>query len=689
MKCTLIIAEKPTAAERLAKALDKKGTPTKRKENGVPYFIAERDRKLIVVSALGHLYTVGQREERKSRYPVFDFAWHPRYLVEKGAQRSKAWIAAISKLASDADVFIDACDYDLEGSLIGYNILHYACGQAAAAKRMKYSTLTKAELEGAYEHLSPALDFALIQAGQTRHELDWLYGINLSRALTSAIKRAKRNYATLSTGRVQGPTLRFLTLRENSIACFVPTPYWAVRARVEIQGKLYEADYEKKATSTKAEAEAIVATCAGKLGHVSEKSQQTFRQAPPVPFDLGTLQNEAYRFFGYTPKQTVNLAERLYLDALISYPRTGSQKLPPTIGYRSILTGVSRDSVYGTLASKLLTLDTLKPREGKKDDPAHPAIHPTGNRPERRLTASERKMRDMIVRRFMAGFGQSAVKQTVRLEISVNDYRFFLSGREVLKQGWMHFYKPYVHFDEVPPPDAEKGDEVRIRAVLCEEKFAKPPTRYNPSSLLKKMEKEDIGTKATRGDIIQTLYDRKYITGGSIKVTELGQCIIEILRKYSPTIISVELTREIEEKMQNIQTHGEKRENIIAHAISHLRPLLKELKNHEEAIGDALSTALRKARLHERTIGNCPTCKTGKLTILRSRKTGKRFVGCSNYFENSCQTSFPLPQTGTLKPTGRTCVSCGWPTLLVFRKRRRPWTLCINPACPKKERKER
>jgi DNA topoisomerase-1 len=251
VKCTLIIAEKPTTAERIAQALDNKNKPEVHKERSVPYFVAERDRKIVVVPALGHLYTVAQAEGRKSRYPAFNFRWVPRYMVEKGAQRTKIWIETISQLAKNANVFIDACDYDIEGSLIGYSILNYACGKADAAKRMKYSTLTKAELEHAYEHPSPTLDFNLIEAGKARHEVDWLYGINLSRVLTSAVKKASGRYATLSTGRVQGPTLRFLVKREYSIACFVPTPYWTIKAQIKIKGKVYEAGYGKKIIESK------------------------------------------------------------------------------------------------------------------------------------------------------------------------------------------------------------------------------------------------------------------------------------------------------------------------------------------------------------------------------------------------------------------------------------------------------
>jgi len=688
-KYTLIVAEKPVSAERIAKALDKKNKPKKHKERSVPYFVAERDRKIIVVSALGHLYTVTQGKGRKTCYPVFDFKWSPRYLVEKGSQYTKIWIETISKLALNADVFIDACDYDIEGSLIGYSILNYACDKTDVAKRMKYSTLTKAELEQAYLHPSPTLDFNLINAGKTRHEIDWLYGINLSRALTYAIKRASGRYATLSTGRVQGPTLRFLVLRENSIACFIPTPYWTIKALVELLGEFYEAEYEKKPIENKTEADKIVEVCKGKTSKVTKIEEKTYRQHPPVPFDLGNLQSEAYHLFGFNPRRTTNLAERLYLDALISYPRTSSQKLPPTINYKSILDGLSRNLTYQKLVSELLRSEKLKPKEGEKEDPAHPAIYPTGNMPERKLTTSEQKLWDLIVRCFMAVFGEPATKQIIKAEIDVNGYRFFLSGRKILREGWIRFYKPYFRSDEVLLPDIKEGEKVRVEKVIREDKFTKPPPRYNPSSLLKKMEKEGIGTKATRADIIQTLYDRKYVTEENIKVTELGQDVTEILQKHAPTIVSVKLTQELEEKMQRIQKNEEKRENVLAEAINCLKPVLEELESQEKIIGQALSEALRQSKLQERIIGDCPTCETGKLVIIRSRKTGKRFVGCTNYFHSRCKTSFPLPQHGIVKPTGRICPVCGWPTVIVFKRGKRPWRLCLNSACPKKEERKK
>jgi len=187
----------------------------------MPYYVAHRDKKLVVAPALGHLYTVSHQNGGRNYYPVFSFRWVPRYVVEKNAKQTETWIKIISKLAENAQEFMNACDCDIEGSLIGYCILKYACGNKEDnAKRMKFSTLTKDELEKAYEEPLAHLDFSLIEAGRTRHEVDWLYGVNFSRALTLSAKRWSGKYKTLSTGRVQGPTLKFLAeSEEDPIFC--------------------------------------------------------------------------------------------------------------------------------------------------------------------------------------------------------------------------------------------------------------------------------------------------------------------------------------------------------------------------------------------------------------------------------------------------------------------------------------
>jgi len=687
---TLIITEKPDAAKHIATALDTNQNPKKHTLNNVPYYTAQRDKPLTIVPALGHLYTITTETKNRNQYPVFTYKWTPHYQAEKNAQHTKTWLETITKLAENADEFIDACDYDTEGSLIGYNILKHACNNKhQTAKRMKYSTLTQNELQQAYTNPQPHLDFQQIEAGLTRHEVDWLYGINLTRALTTAAKQHSGQYNTLSTGRVQGPTLKFLATREKTIKTFIPTPYWTIKAQLDINGQPFEAPYEKETIQTKEEANNILNDCKQKDGLVEKISVKQFQQPPPYPFDLGTLQTEAYRLFGYTPKQTANTAQHLYLNALISYPRTNSQKLPPTINYQTILQNLNKNPQYKQLTAELLAKPQITPNQGPEQDPAHPAIYPTGNQPEKTLTNPEKNILGLITRRFLSTFAEPATKQTIKATISINQHHFYLIGKQTLKQGWQHYYEPYVRSTEIILPPIKEGQLVTVKKIILEDKFTKPPPRYSPASILKKMEQQQIGTKATRADIIQTLYNRKYTRNERITVTDLGFEVLTTLEKHCPTIVSIKLTRQLEEKMNRIQLNSEKRENVLADTVKTLKPALERLKENEKTIGEQLSNALRKSKLEERTIGTCPICRTGTLIILYSRKTGKRFAGCTSYFKGTCKASFPLPQKGILKPLNRNCQKCGWSMIHVKTIGKRSWTLCLNPACPLKEERRK
>jgi DNA topoisomerase-1 len=383
--------------------------------------------------------------------------------------------------------------------------------------------------------------------------------------------------------------------------------------------------------------------------------------------------------------RTSSIAQRLYLDALISYPRTSSQKLPPAIGYKAVLAKLAKMPAYGKQAAELLCKSVLKPNEGEKADPAHPAIYPTGNMPENPIGTSEIKIFDLIIRRFMAIFDEPAIRQNIKVTVSVNGNRFHLNEVRTLSEGWLRFYKPYVQLKDVTLPTLTEGQKITVKGVFVKNNFTKPPVRYNPQSLLLKMEKEEIGTKATRAAIIQTLYDRKYLGGNeSLVFSDLGFEVIEILAKYCPTVVSPEFTRKLEEKMNEIQRGNETKEAVLQNAVEALKPTLLALKENETVIGLHLSQALKKAWLDERTVGACPKCAGGKLVILSSKKTGKRFVGCTNYFEDKCNATFPLPQNGSVKPINITCKTCGFPMLAVLLKKKRPWKLCLNPNCPTK-----
>jgi DNA topoisomerase-1 len=689
-KYTLIVTEKPDAASRIAIALDNLGKPKRFMEKGVPYYEVQREKRIVVVPAIGHLYTVTSDVKGHGRYPVFGFRWVPRHEAEKEAKRTKVWLQVISKLAKEADVFIDACDYDIEGSIIGYCILKYACySRENQAKRMRYSTLTKEELEKSYDAVLPHLDFELIEAGLARHEIDWLYGINLSRALTYSVKKTSGKYALLSTGRVQGPTLKFLATRERNIGCFVPVPYWSIKAKIKINNLIFEAEYKEKIIEVKREAESIVDACKQKLGIIAGVEQKKFNQPPPVPFDLGALQAEAYRFFGYAPIRTLSIAQRLYLNALISYPRTSSQKLPPKIGYESILKNLAKMREYTKLAGELLSKPELKPNEGPKQDPAHPAIYPTGKLPDKQLLGPEKNIWNLIVRRFLAVFGEPAIRQIVKATIIIDGEQFFIGGRQTLEEGWLHFYEPFIRLQEAPLPVLHEGQMVKVEKIILEDKFSKPPARFNPSSLLKKMEQGNIGTKATRAGIIQTLYDREYIHEERITVSDLGFEVIDVLRKHCPSVVAIDFTRQLEEKMSQIQQGNEKREKIIQEAIEVLKIVTTNLKDKEQEIGEQLSRAVNRTKKSDKKIGPCPTCKNGTLLIVQSKKTKKRFVGCTNYFKGICKTAFPLPQRGVAHPSDKPCKECGWNTVQILNKGKSPLNLCLNPQCSLKPKERK
>jgi DNA topoisomerase-1 len=679
----MVITEKPTAAKRIAHALDENKAPTEVKKRGASYYDCKRGNDdLIVVYALGHLFELKQTVKGWT-YPRMETSWVPRYEVEKKATQTKPIINLIQKLAKDVDSFIVATDYDIEGSLIGYLTLKHACkADPEKAQRMFFSTLTDTEIQGAYERVSDNLDFPMISAGQVRHKVDWLYGINLTRALTLAVKNTAGWFKIISTGRVQGPTLSYVAERERQINLFVPEPFWVIHAKTIHNDMEVELEYSKKRIDTKDEADTIVMALDGQTANVKTINQRTTSQPPHPPFNLSTLQSEAYRHFGFKPSRTLAIAQSLYLDAIISYPRTSSEKLPQTLDLKEILNGLAKMKDYASMAKQVLKSGDLSPVQGKKSDPAHPAIHPTGAKATKRLTPSEKKLYDLIVRRFLALFREPTVKEHLRADIAYDDHLLYLRGLRILKPGWMEFYGPYSKTNERELPDISEGEPLLLSSVINEERYTQPPARFNPASLLKLLERENLGTKATRARIVDSIKSRGYTLNDRFELSTLGYALFETLGKYMPGILSPDLTRVLEKEMDDIQQEKTDREDVLRRAKDSLLELLEEFRSREEEIGNELVTGLQRYWRSKEEFGECPKCKEGTLRVIRSSKTGKRFLGCSNYREGKCDQTFPLPQKGELSPLDTLCPHCGYQMFQVTSGRRK-WETCINwTKCP-------
>lgn len=680
MPYTLIISEKPSAAGKIASALA--GTEVKKLtgKSGVAYFKLERGGKqIVVVPAVGHLYALFEKKSTGMwAYPTFDVEWRPTY-TNKTNYWAKKYFENIESLVSGANEFVSATDYDREGSVIAYNILRFIC-KVKDARRMKFSTLTKGDLIEAYDQASPHLDFPQVEAGLARHNLDWLWGINTSRALTLALRTAG-GYETLSTGRVQGPTLRILAEREAEIQKFVPEPFWELELSGNLNGKEIIALHEKGKFWKKNEAESCLAVSKGKAS-IDAVERKEYKQKPPVPFDLTTLQRDAYNIFKYSPKQTLDYAQVLYEKALISYPRTSSQKLPAKIGYKSILEQLGTQPGYRDLCNRLLKSKKLVPNEGKKEDPAHPAIYPTGSKPVG-LNEQQRKVYDLIVRRFLATFGNDATRESLRIVILSGKERYAADGVRTLETGWMEYYGPYARLKETLLPEAKKGDAVDVKKIDLNQRETQPPKRFSQASILKEMESKNLGTKATRAGILQTLYDRGYIQEKVIEVTELGKSVISSLDKNCPEIVSVELTESFENQMEQINEGKLKSDDVVAQAKTTLSKILTDFKKKEKEIGKELINGVRKHMKEQSTIGKC---NCGGMLEIRFSRGGKRFVGCTGY--PKCTQTYSMPHTGKVVIMKKQCDKCGLNIVSVRQPRKRPWQLCVKCGFVNKIKKD-
>jgi len=666
----LIITEKPQAALKIASAL---GNAKKYTDDGVSFYELERNgEKILVASAVGHLFNLTYVAGQKG-WPIFNLEWEPSYERKKSAF-TKKYYNVIKKLAKRAKEYIVATDYDTEGEVIGWNVLRFICKQKNA-KRMKYSTLTKAELEKSFDSPLKELDWGNAYAGETRHFVDWLYGINLSRALMSAIKTSG-SFKILSIGRVQGPALKIIVDKEREIDAFKSEPYWQVLAiHKDIEFRHPEDIFKKEELE--------------KFKNIREAEAETKKTEeslpPPVPFDLTTLQREAYRWHKINPAETLKIAQKLYLDGLISYPRTSSQKIPEAIEPKKILKALEKQFPEAKEAKRSV------PIEGEKSDPAHPSIYPTGDHAE--LEEHEEKLYNLIAKRFISAFSKDAITANKRVTLTATTdkkIKFRASGLKVLEKGWTKVYPAMLEESELP----DLKGKVKIDEIKILDKETQPPKRYTPASLITILEKKNLGTKATRSSIIETLFDRGYLDGNSIKATPLGLILIEALEKHSPIIIDENLTRELEQEMEEVHENKnkeKKEQEIIEKVKAVITNISKEFKVKEKEIGQDLLKGIEVQR-HEQqeanTLNQCPTCKKGNLRIMYNRASRRYFVACSAYPE--CKQTYTLPPNSLMKKSENICESCKWPKLLAIRKAKRPWELCFNPECEivKKQRAE-
>ena len=662
MSKTLVIAEKPSVGRDLARVLP---GPFAKQEG----WLEGPDH--VITWAVGHLVQLAEPDEYEAKYkrwrmPDLPIVPSKFKLVVRDERSRKQMSVVTSQLGrEDVEMVVNACDAGREGELI----FAYLFEKAKASKpvqRLWLNSMTTAAMKSAFESLRPASDYALLeQAARSRSEADWIVGMNATRAASIRLKSSFDG--AVSLGRVQTPTLTIVARREEEIKAFVPEPYWLVDATFQAdpldgadsepadgdgvageggvagedgtRARVYEGRFHmgaKPRLATEAEALAIVEACQGKPGTITKLDKKEQRERAPMLYDLTSLQRDANTRYGFSARRTLAAAQRLYEEhKALTYPRTNSRYLTTDmveeIKPTAELVGAQKE--YAKASAYVTGLDVLPLARVVNNEKVtdHHAIIPTkAEHAVDRMGDDDKRVYDMVVRRFLAVFHPEAVFENTRVETTVlpaggdaGGSVFRTRGKLLLVAGWRGVYgqmpseaKSAAEEDEGTDqqlPKLAHGEQVQTLEIASDRKETKPPRRYSDASLLGAMETagklvddeetreamkdSGIGTPATRAAIIERLIQVGYIEreARSLVATDKGLNVIRLLGEHALT--SPDMTGEWEHRLDKIERGEDSREKFMSDIAGFAEMTVKELDEK-----------LKDVRIPRANLGPCPIC---------------------------------------------------------------------------------
>ena len=592
--------------------------------------------------------------------------------------KEKDIIRSLKNLAKKASSICIATDFDREGELIGSDAL--SCikqvNDEAPVSRARYSAFTKEEIAHAFSNLAE-LDENLAAAGESRQDIALIRGAALTRYLT-LVKFA--GYGNVrSSGRVQTPTLALIVARERERLAFVPEDYWVIRGAFGEGDNEFEAPHATARFKTEKAAMLAMSHIEGaKTALVAniEKKKRTVR--PPAPFNTTSLMAAAAAE-GLSPARTMRIAESLYMDGYISYPRVDNTVYPSSLNLAEVVRTLSGNPAYAPYCNQLLSKGKLTATRGNKEETDHPPIYPTAKATPDDLPAAEYKLYNLVARRFLATLSDAAIVEGTKVTLEVpgegsgEREPFAARGDVTVKPGFRAIY-PYGLKKDEQLPTLTEGETIAFRGATCQKKQTEPPARYSQGKLIQEMEKLGLGTKSTRHSIIERLYAVKYILNDPIEPSQLGMAVIDALDAYAPHITHPQMTAELEDGMSSIAAGKTTKEEVVRSSRDLLAQELDALLPVREQVKEALADAVAA----DAYVGVCPKC--GKdLQIRASSKTKSMFIGCSGWPE--CDITYPLPK-GKIEAQEEVCPTCGMPQVKVTAFRSKPHVKCIDPSCP-------
>ena len=666
----LVICEKNIAARRIAYILS--GGKSKSTRLGkIPVYEFIKDSETWkIVGLRGHIINLD--------FPDSFNKWNtvpPIELIEikpckKVSEKSIA--AALKSLVDKNPFLIVATDFDREGELIGVEILDLIKSynkEINQVKRAKFSAITNYEIKSAFDKLVE-VDYNLSNAGESRQVIDLIWGAVLTRFISLTSHRLGKEF--LSIGRVQSPTLAILVEREKEIKNFEPKTFWKIIATLKKE-KPFNATHKEGQFWDEEQVKEIfnkIKSC--KEATIKNVDKKLLKEFPPAPFNTTTFL-ESTSYLGFSATKAMSIAEELYMSGLISYPRTDNTVYPNSLNIKGILKKLS-DSQFSKEANEVINNGRPYPTRGKKQTTDHPPIHPVGVPIGKKLTYDQHRVYELICRRFLATLAKDATSETVNISIDISGEEFKTSGYRLIEPNWKAIYT-YFKEKRKPLPELIEGEKVEVTRINLKEDQTKPPQRYTQGSLIAKMEQLSLGTKSTRHEIINKLYQRKYIVLSPLATTPTAIAVIDALADCD--VVKPKMTAALEKDMDLISEGKKTLEETVNESRKMLIKVMETLETNKEKIG----TSIRNAQREQDTVGKCPKC--GKPMVVRISKKKKRFVGCTGF--PNCKNTYSLPQQGSIFAPQKICKTCGAPIVRVKSKDKRAWELCLNSECTDKK----
>lgn len=653
----LILTEKPSVARDIAKVLK----VTQKKEG---YFYGNG---YIITWAFGHLIQLVHAQHYNAEYKSWDLA-HLPIIPEPfqtdilGDDGVKAQFNTISKLMTHSDVtdIICATDAGREGELI-FRLIYEKSGTDKPIKRLWISSQTEKAIKEGFENLKPGKDYdTLFDSALSRSEADWLIGINATRAYT---RKFSYGNGVMSVGRVQTPVLNMIVNRYTANINFVPETYYEIEATIQHKNGSYNAlwmnDKKESRLTSKEAAEKITQTVQNSPhGIIKSINKKEVSEKPPLLYDLTEVQKDANRQFKMSADDTLKTMQALYeKHKILTYPRTSSRYLSDDLKpkIKGLMQNIQDLDIAKPYVNELLE----KPIKYEKrifDDKKvtdHHAIIPTDQKPNVALLSPiERKLYELVIKRFIAGFMDECEKEQSEIMTTIATEDFRTSGTIIRKIGWRAVYdnapaeeennskrksKKSAEKKEIILPTVSENDPVTSKKIDAKEKQTKAPPLHNEASILAAMETAGktiddeelrqsmkdcgLGTPATRAQILERLIKVGYIERQktSLLPTQKGIQLIELI--LDEELLSPELTGEMEKKLNQIVNGDYSRAKYMS-----------EIKDFANKIINNIKTTTKEAPyIPKNPIGNCPTCKTGLVS------ESKKAFGCSNWKNKGCK----------------------------------------------------